>query len=97
MGHYRANLRDIEFMLFEVLRRDQVLGAGRYAEVDTDTARSLLREVEHLATTTLADAFVVGRPHPAGLRPDHPQRHDAAGVRQGVPRLHSRVAGPTST
>jgi alkylation response protein AidB-like acyl-CoA dehydrogenase len=60
MGHYRANLRDIEFMLFEVLRRDQVLGASRYSEVDADTARSLLREVEHLATTTLADAFVAG-------------------------------------
>ena len=60
MGHYQANLRDIEFMLFDVLRRDQVLGTGRYAEVDADTARSLLREVEHLATTTLADAFVIG-------------------------------------
>ena len=60
MGHYQANLRDIEFMLFDVLRRDQVLGTGRYAEVDADTARSLLREVEHLATTTLADAFAVG-------------------------------------
>jgi alkylation response protein AidB-like acyl-CoA dehydrogenase len=60
MGHYQANLRDIEFMLFEVLERDQVLGAGRYPDVDADTARSLLREVEHLATTTLADAFVSG-------------------------------------
>ena len=60
MGHYQANLRDIEFMLFDVLGRDQVLGSGPYAEVDADTARSLLREVEHLATTTLADAFVVG-------------------------------------
>ena len=37
-----------------------MLGTGRYAEVDADTARSLLREVEHLATTTLADAFVIG-------------------------------------
>jgi alkylation response protein AidB-like acyl-CoA dehydrogenase len=60
MGHYQANLRDIEFMLFEVLRRDQILGIGRYPDVDAETARSLLREVEHLATTTLADAFAVG-------------------------------------
>ena len=60
MGHYQANLRDIEFMLFEVLRRDQILGTGRYPDVDAETARSLLREVEHLATTTLADAFAVG-------------------------------------
>jgi alkylation response protein AidB-like acyl-CoA dehydrogenase len=60
MGHYRANLRDIEFMLFDVLRRDAVLGSGPYADVDADTARSMLREVEHLATTTLADAFTSG-------------------------------------
>ncbi len=60
MGHYRANLRDIEFMLFEVLRRDQLLGTGPYTEVDVDTGRALLREVEHLATTTLADAFTSG-------------------------------------
>jgi alkylation response protein AidB-like acyl-CoA dehydrogenase len=69
MGHYRANLRDIEFMLFEVLQRDQVLGAGRYSEVDTDTARSLLREVEHLATTTLADAFTSGDRTPPAFDP----------------------------
>lgn len=60
MGHYQANLRDIEFMLFDVLGRGEVLGAEPYADVDADTARSMLREVEHLATTTLADAFASG-------------------------------------
>jgi alkylation response protein AidB-like acyl-CoA dehydrogenase len=60
MGHYRANRRDAEFMLFEVLRRDAILGQGRFADLDLDTARSLLAEVEHLATTTLADAFEEG-------------------------------------
>ena len=69
MGHYRANLRDIEFMLFEVLQRDQVLGDGQYSAVDIDTARSLLREVEHLATTTLADAFVAGDRNPPVFDP----------------------------
>ena len=60
MGHYRANLRDQEFMLFEVLGRQEVLGTGKYADLDGDTARSLLREAQHLAETTLADAFTAG-------------------------------------
>ena len=45
MGHYKSNLRDIEFTLFEVLGRQKVLGTGPYAEVDEDTARSILDEV----------------------------------------------------
>ncbi|HEX5017829.1 MAG TPA: acyl-CoA dehydrogenase [Actinomycetes bacterium] len=69
MGHYRANLRDQEFMLFEVLGRDDVLGTGRYSEIDGDTARSLLREVQHLAETTLADAFAVGDRTPPEFDP----------------------------
>ena len=31
MGHYKSNLRDIEFTLFEVFGRSQVLGTGPYA------------------------------------------------------------------
>src|SRR5262245_22011139 len=64
MGHYRANRRDIEFMLFEVLRREQVFGSGIFADVDVDTARSMLVEVERLATTTIADAFESGDREP---------------------------------
>jgi alkylation response protein AidB-like acyl-CoA dehydrogenase len=69
MGHYQANLRDQEFMLFEVLDREAALGRGRYADVDLDTARSLLREAQHLAETTLADAFVVGDRTPPEFDP----------------------------
>ncbi len=58
VGHYKANLRDIEFNLFEVLGRQDVLGSGPYAEVDLDTARSMLVEVERLATHELADSFM---------------------------------------
>ena len=60
MGHYKANLRDIDFMLFEVLQRQDILGEGRFADLDLATAKSLLGEIEHLATTTLSDAFEVG-------------------------------------
>ena len=36
LGHYIANVRDIEFNLFEVLGRQDVLGTGPYAEIDAD-------------------------------------------------------------
>ena len=44
MSHYKSNLRDIEFNLFEVLGRDEVLGTGPFAEVDGETAREVLAE-----------------------------------------------------
>jgi len=58
MSHYRHNLRDIEFNLFEVLGRDQVLGSGPFADVDTDTAHQMLVEVARLATDDLAPSLV---------------------------------------
>ena len=58
MGHYKANLRDIEFNLFEVLGRQDVLGSGPYADVDLETARHMLVEVERLATNELAASFL---------------------------------------
>ncbi|HEX7276572.1 MAG TPA: acyl-CoA dehydrogenase family protein, partial [Acidimicrobiales bacterium] len=58
MGHYKSNLRDIEFNLFEVFGRQEVLGSGPYAEIDEDTARSILGEVERLATHELAESLL---------------------------------------
>ena len=49
MGHYKSNLRDIEFNLFELLGRDDVLGTGPFAEVDSETARHILAEVDRIA------------------------------------------------
>src|ERR1700753_1668929 len=57
MGHYRSNLRDIEFNLFEVLGRDNVLGTGPFSEVDGETAREILAEVDRIAREDLAAAF----------------------------------------
>src|SRR5437588_4479972 len=57
MGHYKANLRDLEFNLFEVFGRDQILGTGSYAEVDLDTAKAILEEVRALAEGPLAESF----------------------------------------
>jgi len=60
MGHFRSNLRDIEFTLFEVLGVAEYLGVDPFGQIDADTARGVLSEVEHLATTVFADSFVEG-------------------------------------
>lgn len=57
MGHYKSNLRDLEFNLFEVFGRGDVLGTGPYADVDADTAREMLKEVARLAENELAESF----------------------------------------
>ncbi len=57
MGHFKSNLRDIEFNLFELLRRQDLLGSGPYADVDEDTARGILDEVNRLAEGPVADSF----------------------------------------
>ena len=64
MGHYKANLRDLEFNLFEVFGRDQVLGTGPYADVDIDTAKAVLEEVRALAEGPLAESFADADRHP---------------------------------
>jgi alkylation response protein AidB-like acyl-CoA dehydrogenase len=57
MGHFKSNLRDIEFNLFEVLRRQDLLGAEPFAEVDEEMARGILDEVNRLAEGPIADSF----------------------------------------
>ena len=57
MSHYKSNLRDVEFNLFEVFGRQELLGKEPFAEVDTDTARGILEEVRRLAAGPLAESF----------------------------------------
>ena len=57
MGHYRSNVRDLEFNLFEVLGRGEILGTGPFADVDEETARGILDEVNRLATDLVAESF----------------------------------------
>ncbi|MEU8873892.1 acyl-CoA dehydrogenase [Streptomyces javensis] len=57
MGHYKSNLRDIEFNLFEVLGRDTVYGTGPFAEMDVDTAKSVLAEISRLSEHELAESY----------------------------------------
>jgi alkylation response protein AidB-like acyl-CoA dehydrogenase len=58
MTHYKSNQRDLEFNLFEVFGAGERMGKGPYAEMDVDTARDVLHEVNRLATGVLSDSFV---------------------------------------
>jgi alkylation response protein AidB-like acyl-CoA dehydrogenase len=57
MGHYKSNVRDLEFNLFEVLGVQERLGKGVLAESDEETARGVLSELNKLASGPLADSY----------------------------------------
>ncbi|TDD22617.1 acyl-CoA dehydrogenase [Actinomadura sp. KC06] len=69
MGHYKSNLRDLEFNLFEVFRRQDLLGSGPYEDFDEDTARSVLDEVGRLAEGPIAESFEDADRHPPVFDP----------------------------
>ncbi len=60
MSHYTANLRDIEFCLFDLLGREKVLGTSVYADIDRDTASGMLEEMKRLCENDLAASFIEG-------------------------------------
>ncbi len=60
MSHYTANLRDIEFCLFDLFGREKVLGSSIYSELDRDTAMGMLEEMKRLTENDLAASFVEG-------------------------------------
>ena len=64
MGHYKSNLRDLEFNLFEVFGADKALGRGPFEQMDAESARDVLREMERLCTEDLAESFVDADRHP---------------------------------
>jgi alkylation response protein AidB-like acyl-CoA dehydrogenase len=58
VSHYKSNVRDQVFNLFEVLGVDKALGEGAYSDLDADTAREMLTEVSRLAEGPVAESFV---------------------------------------
>jgi hypothetical protein len=57
MGHYKSNVRDLEFNLFEVFNVQDHLGTGPFEQADEETARGVLSELNNLAVGPLADSF----------------------------------------
>lgn len=58
MSHYRSNLRDLEFNLFEVFGTGDRLGTAPFDQMDEDTARGVLVELEKVASGPIAASFV---------------------------------------
>jgi hypothetical protein len=59
--HYRPNLRDIFFNLFEVLEiQSSVLGKAPFESMDEDTARTSLEGFLEVLQATWAPGFVAG-------------------------------------
>ena len=58
MSHYTANLRDLEFNLFEFLDTKDRFGTGPFEQMDAETARGVLTEIRRLAEGPLAESFV---------------------------------------
>ncbi|MGY1739091.1 acyl-CoA dehydrogenase [Geodermatophilus sp. SYSU D00684] len=57
MSHYTANLRDLEFNLFEFLDTKDRFGTGPFAQMDAETARGVLAEIRRLAEGPVAESF----------------------------------------
>jgi alkylation response protein AidB-like acyl-CoA dehydrogenase len=69
LGHYIANIRDLEFNLFEVLDLGAVLGTGAYSELDVDTVRTILAEAARLAEGPIAESFASADRNPPVFDP----------------------------
>src|SRR5215471_18727095 len=69
MGHFRSNLRDIEFNLFEVLKRQDLMGAEPFDELDEQAARGILDEVNRLALGPVAESYAAADRNPPVFDP----------------------------
>ncbi|MDT5265187.1 MAG: hypothetical protein QOI90_1813, partial [Mycobacterium sp.] len=69
MSHYKSNVRDQVFNLFEVLGLDKALGEGDYSDLDVDTAREMLAEMSRLADGPIAESFADSDRNPPTFDP----------------------------
>ncbi len=70
MGHYKSNVRDLEFNLFETLGLEQVLADEAFGDLDGDSVRQMLSEAARLAEGPVAESFAEGDRHPPTFDPD---------------------------
>ena len=70
MGHYKSNVRDLEFNLFEVLELEKALATGEFGDLDGDSVRQMLDEAAKLAEGPLAEAFAETDRNPPTFDPD---------------------------
>ncbi|MGE2833220.1 acyl-CoA dehydrogenase [Mycobacterium sp. SMC-4] len=69
MGHYRSNLRDLEFNLFEILALEKVLATGAFGDLDGPSVREMLGEAVKLAEGPVAETFAASDRTPPTFDP----------------------------
>ncbi len=70
MGHYKSNVRDLEFNLFETLGLEEVLADEAFGDLDGESVRQMLSEAARLAEGPVAESFADGDRHPPTFDPD---------------------------
>ncbi|MDT5188047.1 MAG: hypothetical protein QOI28_298 [Mycobacterium sp.] len=70
MGHYKSNVRDLEFNLFEVLDLEKVLATGEFGDLDAESVREMLGEAAKQAEGPLAESFAETDRNPPTFDPD---------------------------
>jgi alkylation response protein AidB-like acyl-CoA dehydrogenase len=57
MNHYIANLNDIKFCLFEMLKIDELFKEEIFSDLDLDTVTEMLNEIKRLSENELASSY----------------------------------------
>ena len=109
MGHYKSNVRDIEFNLFEVLNIEKTLGSGQFGDMTVADVRGYLQEAAHQAEGPLAEAFFDGDRKPPTFDPSTHEVtlpdsfkesvrlwHRAPWLRLGLPEPMGGTAAPAT-
>ncbi|EKF21338.1 acyl-CoA dehydrogenase, C-terminal domain protein [Mycolicibacterium hassiacum DSM 44199] len=109
MGHYKTNVRDLEFNLFEVLELEKALGDGTFGDLDGDSVRQMLAEAARLAEGPLAESFAEADRNPPRFDPQThsvhlPEAfkksfrawHQAEWFRVGMPEALDGVPAPAT-
>jgi alkylation response protein AidB-like acyl-CoA dehydrogenase len=90
VSHYKSNVRDQVFNLFELLGIDKALGQGDYADLDADTVREMIAEMSRLAEGPIADSFVEGDRNPPVF---DPKTHSVALPEAFKKSVHAYIDG----
>ncbi len=90
MGHYKSNLRDIEFNLFEVLGTGERLGSGPFSRPRCRHRPGHPGRGTHARRGSAGRLLRRRRPQPAGVRPGRPLGCHARVVQEVLRRLAGR-------
>src|ERR1700752_5387650 len=70
MGHYKSNVRDLEFNLFEVLDLEKALATGEFWDLDVESVREMFDEAARQAEGPLAESSADADRNPPTFDPD---------------------------